>query len=253
MSFVHFLIAWANAPFTIVGGIAVVFAMLQVSGLLGLLAGDHEGDHDVDGGDHDADADADGDGDHAGWSEAVFGALGVGRIPLSLIWQTFCVVFAVTGIALNTRYLGTAGPPPLSLLWTLPSATFAGAAVVAMVTRLFAPVFATKAQEATSRAELVGLDAVVISSKVTAEFGEVRIRDKSGHDLRVVCRLAPGYPTPKEHQRVVIVDYEGEAGWLLVAPIGDAPADGVLDEIGDGADAGSEEEKRAESPAAKGA
>lgn len=218
MSIVRFLIAWPNAPFTIALGIAAVFALLQISGVLGLLAGGHgDHDHDVD---HDHDHDVDHDHDHdAGVGDAIFSAFGVGKIPFALIWQTWAIVFAVTGLALNARWLGTEGPPPLTLLWTLPSGLLLGAAAVALVARLLGPVFATKPHEATSRRELVGLSGVVISSKVTDDFGEVRVRDKSGLDLRVICRLAPGSAPPKEHDPVVIVDVEEESGSLLVAPI----------------------------------
>jgi hypothetical protein len=229
VSFLRFLVAWANVPFTIAGGIAIVFALLQVSGLLGLLAGDHEGDadadadadvdHDVDG--HDADHDADADGEGTGVRDVVVGALGFGKLPLSLIWQTYAVVFAATGLAINARVYWGREPNTGSLAWTLPIALAAGFCVVAMLSRLLGPVFASKKEQATSRAELVGQTGVVISSRVTADFGEVRIRDKTGHDLRVVCKLAEGVAAPSEHQRVVIVEYQKERGELLVAPLDD--------------------------------
>ncbi|MBI2394926.1 MAG: DUF1449 family protein [Deltaproteobacteria bacterium] len=217
MSIVRFLIAWPNAPFTIALGIAAIFALLQISGVLGLIAGGH-GDHDHDM-DHGMDHGGDHGGDHAGVGDAIFGAFGVGKIPFALIWQTWAIVFAVTGLALNARWLGTDGPPPITLLWTLPSGLLLGAGAVAVIARLLGPVFATKPHEATSRRELVGLSGVVISSQVTDDFGEVRVRDKSGLDLRVICRLAPGSAPPKEHERVVVVDYEEASDALLVAPL----------------------------------
>lgn len=224
MSFLRFLIASANAPFTIVGGIAVCFAILQLTGVMSLFAGgDHEADHDVDA-DHDVPGDA--DTEQPGFGDLVFGPLGLGRLPFSIIWQTYAVVFAVTGLMINLRYLGDpSGPPLLALAWSLPAALLAGYAAVALLARFLGPLFATKEQEATSRAELVGHIGVVISSRVTAEFGEIRIRDKSGHDLRVVCRLAEGSAPPTEKQRVVVVDYEASKGELLVAPIEDEDAE----------------------------
>jgi hypothetical protein len=85
---------------------------------------------------------------------------------------------------------------------------------------------------------------VVISTKVDAEFGEVRIRDKSGHDLRVVCKLAPGAKsTPREHQNVVVVDYSEAKGELFVEPLD------LEEELGEGPD--EEEEKPAEKAAAR--
>jgi hypothetical protein len=227
VTFLRFLIAWANVPFAVAGGIAIIFALLQVSGLLGVLTGG--GDHDADGdGEIDADGDADGDadhdaehgGDHAGIGEAIFGGLGVGRLPLSILWQSYAVVFAVTGLALNARFLGST-PPLVTLAWTVPSGLVVGYGVVAVLARVLGPVFATKPHEATSRAELVGLAGTVISSKVSREFGEIRIRDKSGHDVRVICRLAEGASVVPEGGRVVVVDYEAEGAGLLVAPLED--------------------------------
>ena len=226
MSIVRFLIAWANVPFTIAAGIALLFALLQMTGVLGLLAGDHDGDHDVDhdvdhevdhevDADHDADAEAE-DGHSIG--DYLLGPLGFGKIPFSIIWQTYAVAFAAAGLALNARYLSRPGGPPIgSLWWTTALALVAGYGVVALIARFLGPVLSSTKEEATSRGELVGQTGVVISSRVTSEFGEVRIRDKSGHDLRVVCKLADGAAPPREHQRVVVVEYEG--GELRVAPL----------------------------------
>jgi membrane protein implicated in regulation of membrane protease activity len=89
-------------------------------------------------------------------------------------------------------------------------------AAVAVVARFLTPVLATKEQEATTTAELSGLEGVVISRQVTPEFGEIRIRDRSGHVLRLPCRLVPGHPTVQEGQSVVVVGKEG--AWLKVVP-----------------------------------
>lgn len=244
MRVLEFLFAWANAPFVVAGGIAVLFALLQATGLLGLLSGgDHDGDAehdvdvdgdaDVDGGGHvEADGDADADGDHdadhdhdadnesgeKGLAATLLGPLGLGKIPFSLTWQAFALAFAVTGLGLNAHYAAAGHIPLLTFAWTLPAGFVSGYALVAILSRTLGPLFASKAQEATSRSELVGQLGVVISSKVTGEFGEVRIKDKSGHDVRVVCRLAPGSSAPKEHDNVVVVEYDEGRG-LLVAPL----------------------------------
>ncbi len=235
MSAFAFLMSWGNAPFAVAIGAVGVFALLQASGLLGLVAGggdpdadvdhdvDHELDHDVD---HDAEHDPDGDhgadGQERGWAEWALGAMGVGTIPLSMLWQTFALAFAGVGFALNLHYIARlGGPPVVSLAWTCPAAFLGGCVAVAVVNRVLGPVLSSKGQEATSRAELVGQIGVVISSKVDEDFGEVRIRDKSGHDLRVVCKLTKGAKeAPTERQSVVVVDCD-EHGALLVAPLDD--------------------------------
>ena len=239
MPFLRFLIAWANAPYTVVFGIVGLFALLSASGLLGLLGGDHDGGDDVDGADadghdvdgHETEADHDGghddsdhDADHdedagrAGLASFLLAPLGIGKLPFSLIWQVFGATFALTGLGLNARYLDMGhGPPLVSLAWTMPIALSAGYGVVAALARLLGPVLVNKLAEATSRAELVGHVGTVISTKVDEAFGEVRFRDKTGHDLRVVCKLARGHRPASEKDEVVVVDHDEKAGVLYVA------------------------------------
>jgi membrane protein implicated in regulation of membrane protease activity len=232
-----FFVAWANAPFAIAAGVAAVFALLQVTGLLGLIAhadhADGEVDHDVDGAANDAvhgDAEANPDGDHEhdverdvdrAWGTAALAPLGFGKIPFSVIWQVYAFAFAVSGFAINLRYLGAAERPPLlTLAWTVPSSLLIGYVAVALVAKIVSPVLSSKAQEATSRAQLVGQIGVVISSKVDQEFGEIRIRDKDGHDVRIVCKLPQGSSkSVSEHQSVVVVEYDDAGGALLVEPL----------------------------------
>jgi membrane protein implicated in regulation of membrane protease activity len=236
-----FLIAWANAPFAIAAGVAALFALLQVTGVLGLIAGggdgdaDHDVDHDVDADanvdhdvEHDADADHDAEQEGAdrGWGVAALAPLGVGKIPFSVIWQTYALAFALCGFLMNLHYLGGALRPPLvTLAWTLPSSMVVGYLAVALVAKFLGPVLSSKAQEATSRAQLVGQIGVVISSKVDHEFGEIRIRDKDGHDIRIVCKLPKGSTKPvAEHRSVVVVEVDDERGELFVEPFDDEDA-----------------------------
>jgi hypothetical protein len=229
VSAIVFLTSWANSPFAVAIGVVGVFALLQATGVLGLIASggesDHEIDHDVDA-DHDVDGDADHDADggsgERGLAAVAAGVLGVGTLPLSILWQTFALAFGAAGLAMNLHAIERpGGPPAYTLLWTMPVALACGFVAVATLNKVLGPVLSSKGQEATSRAQLVGQIGVVISSKVDHDFGEVRIRDKTGHDLRVVCKLtkeSPGSPT--ERQSVVVVDVDDKGG-LLVAPLDD--------------------------------
>jgi len=243
--FVSSLLAWANVPFVVALGVAVGFALLQMTGLLGLLAGggDHEGDadHDVDGG-HDADADADGghdadhdaeheadhdhDADHdadqdeaPGLGQQLLAGLGVGKVPLSIIWQTYAAAFGFAGVAANTVYLSRTGALPAhNLAWTLPGALLFGYATTRLLARAVGRIVADPRQEATTRRQLVGHSGVVISTRIDAEFGEVRLKDKTGHMLRVICRTRDDRPIP-EGREVVVVDWDREGDRLYVAPL----------------------------------
>ncbi len=239
MPLTRFLVAWANAPYTVALGIVGLFALLSASGLLGLLAGGEHGGgddgdgadvdgHDVEGheadpdGDHgegdDHDADQNDDADRGGLLSLVLGPLGIGKLPFSLVWQVYGAVFALTGLGLNAKYIDLGHAPPVgSLAWTMPLALGAGYAVVAALARVLGPALASKESEATSREELVGRVGTVISTKVDSDFGEVRLRDKTGHDLRVVCRLADGHAPAREKQEIVVVEHDRDTGTLYVA------------------------------------
>jgi Inner membrane protein YqiJ, N-terminal len=224
VTLLQFLVSGANAPFTVAGAVTLLFALLSLTGILGLLTGaGHDADHDADAdadadADHDADAGHDhaGDGGGRGLGMVVLAGMGLGKIPISLLWQLFMVVFAVTGLALNSGYLAVGPPPAISLAWTVPSSVFSGYVVVALLSRLLGPVFTSKTAEATKRSALVGQLGTVISSRVTPEFGEIRVSDHTGHVVRVICRLAEGSREPAEHEQVVIVEYTDDV--LYVTP-----------------------------------
>lgn len=229
-----FLSAWGNAPFGIAFGIALVFAVLSWSGALSLLAGDHAGD-EAEGHDGDADGDGDGDGDGddtddaddadddgaRGTASQVLGAFGFGRLPTSLLWQSFAIVFGVTGVAVNTRYLHEGALPLRSLLVSVPVALLAAFVVVALLARFVGPVLAADATLASSRDELVGHVGTVISTTVTADFGEVRFREKNGHDVRLVCALDEGSRIAREGEKVVVVGLAQGTQRPLVTPLDD--------------------------------
>jgi hypothetical protein len=197
MGALQFFTAWANAPFTVSFGIATGVAALQASGATSLLVGDHDADGEGEG------AEDAGEGADEGPSHD---ALGIGRIPSSLAWQTGAIAFAIAGWALNARWLPGGEPPPTTLLWTVPAGLVAALASLAGAARLLGPLLSPP--EATSRSALIGREGVVISSRVTPEFGEVRIRDDLGHDLRLICALAPGAAEVGEGRAVVVVDVD---------------------------------------------
>jgi membrane protein implicated in regulation of membrane protease activity len=239
MSLWAFLCAWGNLPFGVAFGIAVVFAALSWSGALSVLSGGgdaEESDGDADGDEADADEgddsddesdDADDEGADRGVFALALAPLGKGKLPWSLLWQSFAVIFAVTGYAANVRYLREASVPLRSLLWTVPLALLVAYACVALLARLLGPVFSSEADLATSRKDLVGELGVVISTRVTAEFGEVRFRDKTGHDVRIVCALDHGSRVPREGEQVVVVGLDPRSGRVLVAPLEDDPDEPV--------------------------
>ncbi|NUP09203.1 MAG: DUF1449 family protein [Polyangiaceae bacterium] len=222
MEIVRFLLEWANVPFVGAIAVAFVFALLQVTGLLGLVAGgDHDGDADGGDADGDADADADGDADTDADQPAGFGAdLGVGKLPISIVWQTYAATFGLSGVATNAAFAGAFGHlSATALLISVPIAGLAGYFVTRALSRVLSRVVANPRHDATSRAELIG-HAGITSTRVTTEYGEVRLLDKSGHPLRLVCRTRDGAPIA-EGREVVFVEYDRQQDRLYVEAIDD--------------------------------
>src|SRR5436190_772982 len=80
------------------------------------------------------------------------------------------------------------------------------------VSGMLARVLVDTNQQATSRKELVGRTGVVISSRVNHEFGEVRIADKTGHVVRVICHTRAGDAPIAEGAEVVVVEIDESHG-----------------------------------------
>ncbi len=234
MTLLDALLSWATLPYLIALGVAVLFAALQLSGVLGLLAGgdhdaDADGDADGDGdaeasGDHDADGDHEADGASgaapASHGFSVGADLGVGRVPLSILWQTYAFAFAFAGLATNIAMWSARRALPLSTLaLSLPVSLAFGYAVTRFVGRVVGRVVSDPEAEVTSRAGLVGRVGVVISSKVDGEFGEVRIPVRTGHVVRVTALVHDNEAPIEEQREVVVVEYDRARDRLYVAPL----------------------------------
>jgi hypothetical protein len=228
---------WANLPYAIAFTIAVLFALLQMTGLLGLLIGDsdHDADHDVDAdvdhdvdadadadhdvdADHDADADAEDDG--PGFGDKMLVDLGVGRVPFSTLWQTFAITFGLAGLAINALVLTPRGAvAPITLVFTIPLSLVIAYVITRTTTRVLGRLLAGENEEASSRKDLVGSSGMVISSQVTSEFGEIRVTDRAGRFMHLICRIRDTEKPIPSGKEVVIVDYDANTGHIFVAPL----------------------------------
>lgn len=238
------LFVWANLPYIIAFTIAVVFALLQMTGILGLLVGDadHDADHDVDAdadhdldadadsdvdADHDVDADGDHDADHdadhdqdGGIGGKILVDLGVGRVPFSTLWQAFTITFGIAGLAINSLVLAPRGAiTTSSLAMTIPLSLLAAYALTRTLTRVLGRVLAGEHEEASSRKDLIGSTGTVISSQVTSEFGEIRITDPAGRFMHVICRIREAETAIPMGKEVVVVDYDAKTGHIFVSPL----------------------------------
>lgn len=242
MAFLATLFTWANAPYTSALLVVVFSLLFQLVGLLPWGEGDHalEGDTgDADGshtlaadGHHDTDAAPDVDGDHDGHHDAdhdqdvegdhggLLALLGVGKVPLSIVLQTLFMMFGLVGVSATTLIAWMTGHLATSYLALSAPIALLGGLVLSMVTvRTVARVVPSVSGQAHTRRELVGQSGVVISSKVSAEFGEVRLQDPTGRTLRLICYTGAEEPLIPEGTEVVITDWDREHDRLYVTPM----------------------------------
>jgi membrane protein implicated in regulation of membrane protease activity len=237
------LFVWANLPYISVFTIAILFALLQMTGVLGLLIGDSDhdadadadhdvdadadADHDVDAdadGDHDADQDADNDADNedsGSLGGRILVDLGVGRVPFSTVWQAFAITFGISGLAINSLVLAPHGAAaaPITLAYTIPLSLVAAYLITRTATRILGRVLGGEHEEASSLKDLVGSTGTVISSQITDEFGEIRVNDRAGRRMHLICRIRDAEKPIPSGREVVIVDYDAKTGHIFVSPL----------------------------------
>jgi len=242
MSFFDTLLTWADLPFTTAMATVLTFAALQASGVLGLVAGG-ESDHDADAGgdahadvdadasgDHDVDHDVDHDTDHEGErgstrgdsAQAATGLLatvGIGRLPTSIVWQTFAMSFGMVGALTNgVIWMTTQRLEPAALIISMPVALVGGYALTAGLVKAMMKLIKPP-REASGRRDLVGLPGVVVSGQVDDQFGEVRVKLSGGDFVQVPCRVMSGEKSIGHHESIVIIKYDRADDRIYVAPV----------------------------------
>ena len=236
----------ARVLFTIPLGIALLFGLLALIGLVDFDALDFDLDLDLDLDadvvdldlDLDADLDAGGDvgGDVSGAFDGEAGApgtsvlafFGLGLIPLSLFITIWCVAFGWTGLAL-VEWLGPTVAALVGSGWATglalaPVAFALAVAVTAPAARLLRPLFDDYGRAKGAR-ELVGKVAVLSSGRLTPSFGRASVTLPSGGRADVAVRLdehdADAAGTLAYGDDVLLYDYDAEQGVYLAAPAPD--------------------------------
>lgn len=133
------------------------------------------------------------------------GILGVGKIPLSLVFLSFCFLWGFLGWTAN-QLLGTLLPP---WIFVLPSLAIAGIGST-LGTRYLALVLAkvmpsTETYGITSE-ELLGKRAEV-RYEITPHSGTALVRDPAGFLREVDCRIKEGEEAIKSGEHVVLFEY----------------------------------------------
>lgn len=241
-SFWTFLIAWYNLPFTLMLGLGVVLAGLQVLGLSH--DGDADADADVDADvdadadldadvdadtdmdvDHDVDHDIDHDVDHdidhdmsrdsvSGFSWLAF--IGIGKAPLMVVLLIVLMTTGLLGWFLNGLVMGMLGFfPGLLLLGTFVVSLLAGSLVSSRMTRFIGRALPPVSTTATRAQALVGRPGTVISPFVDDRYGMVHLRDDGGTLISLFAITEDGQPIPRG-ESVILLSYDAAQRRYLV-------------------------------------
>ncbi len=166
---------------------------------------------DVDlGFDHDFGASHHVGGDHEGGSgpiDRVLSALGVGRVPISIILLSLCFSWGFFGWASN-RILQSLG---FSLDWfswiSLIVATVLSLSFAGMLSRFIAKIMPTAETSIQSAGEFVGKRATACYT-ITESAGGASFIDKNGDQQEVLCRVESSQEKIPPGSSVVLVRYD---------------------------------------------
>lgn len=242
-----FISVWYNLPFTIMLGLCILMAALQLLGLGGDGETDVDTDLDVDVDfdadidldvdvdfdadiDFDADVDLDGDLDvdsdinadvhlEAPGVLSLLAFLGVGKAPLLVVLLILLGSSGILGWILNSlvqtlfnSYPGWAFALVLPL--TFIGSGFISSRTARFIGRALPPISTT----ATSVANLVGRRGVVISPSINQKYGLVRVRDRGGTQINVFAITQDDQEISRQTE-VALVDYDPAQKRYAVTPI----------------------------------
>jgi hypothetical protein len=161
---------------------------------------DHDHDHDFDHG-HDFDHDA------AGWSFGkLLSPLGVGKIPLSIVWETYFLGFGISGVTLSFLLSKFFAASFWFLGATIPLSLVFGWHITKLAAKAVVPLLKTSGV-AESERDIVGRIGKVTSLGVDNEWGEVELNVNGSINHMIVVTDGD---TLGRGDQVVVTDYDSE-------------------------------------------
>jgi hypothetical protein len=193
------LLQWWNLIFLLPAGAAVLYVLLLAVGAA-----------PVDDAGFDFDADVEGDAGHD-----LLSVLGLGRVPLSLILVSFCMLWGLIGW-FAVRAFSTIWPQPGTFIWpSLVVALLGTALLTRLVTSLLGRVMPRTESYGAGARELVGRVAEARYA-ITATGGTVQVYDQHGSLHEVPARVLPGDAPIPAGAQVILFRYDDVAGSYLV-------------------------------------
>lgn len=203
-----------NLPITILLFMMLVYWLSVIFGALDIdiLQFDMDVEIDADGS---VDFDADGDADvHSGGSfNGVLLYFNIGTVPVT-IWLSFLIFTCWILTVFETYYLNPGRLLLIGAAFAIPNLVV-GMYVAKFLTAPLKKVFAAMSSKTLSTKSLIGSRATVISSRVTADFGQIQIKT-DGAPLTLTARYEGDPPITKG--QTVVITAERNPGTFAVEP-----------------------------------
>lgn len=232
------LLTWWNLIFVLPFSAALIYILFQAFTGLGM---EHGGDIDHDIGvdvDHDVDLDMDHDTDlgvdhdvehhfgvehstefgHADDTSAIVKALsflGIGRVPISIVFMTFCFIWGFTGWMSN-MVLAPILRYPVIFIWpSIGIALFSTLLFTRWTVKGLSKIMPSTETYGTSNAQLAGRRGKAFY-EITETSGCVRLHDDYGNLLDLACRVKPGDDPIPSGSSVILMRYDVQKQVFLV-------------------------------------
>lgn len=216
-----FIWSWYNLPFTLSILVCLLLSALQFTGWLGdelELDSDLDADADLDA-ELEVEADSDFDSDGSA-PTSVLDFMGIGRVPLTLWLMVFTAAFGITGWMINRLWLQVTQNDLwgyMIVLWGVTS--FISLFITSRFAGVLARILPSLTTTATSKEQLVGRVARVISPKVDGTYGQVRVQDAAGTRMTLFAITSKNSPPISRDTEVVLVDFDPERRIYTVMPL----------------------------------
>lgn len=212
----EYLLEWQYLIFVLPFLAAVLMLAMMTTGVFEFGGADADVDADLDM-DHDIDVDADHDVSHpdhdldidhdADFFMKILGVLGVGKVPLSIVLMTFCLVWSFTGFWSN-RLLENVFQLPMIYAWiSIALAFFASVSLTRFVANSIAKIMPKTETYATEATDLVGKRGTVLNT-VRHDSGTVRVRDQYSNPLDLQARVENSNEPLLPGTGIVVIDYD---------------------------------------------
>lgn len=207
---------WQNLVFIL----PMAFALLLLG--VSMLGGDghgHDGDHDVASHSHEVDGYGP-DGSDTSIFSRILDVLGVGRVPVSILVFTWCMLFGFTGLVLANYLL--AGLLPAIYLNVLVSALvafFLSGVLTSVLARLIGKLMPRLESYSERKQDFINREAEVRYT-ITTRSGTVTLTDKYGNLQQLQVYLDGSCKEPiAPHTKVILISYDPAEDAFLAIPV----------------------------------